>query len=95
MEKPVLRSTLRPDSHVAANISFLKVHMLIDDTDHEKVRETECSQEQPSFIEIDEITDPPKWDSYSCPRQREALRALDRPDESQTETLRSPPQSCE
>lgn len=61
--------------------------------DHENVSETKCSQELPMFIEIDEIMEIPKWDSYSCPRQREALRALDRLDESQPETFRSQPRS--
>ncbi len=69
--------------------------MQSDSSDHEKVSETRCSQERPSFIEIDEITEPPKWDSYSCPRQREALRALDRLDESQQEILASRPASSE
>lgn len=69
--------------------------MQSDANDHEKVSETECSQELPSFTEIDEITEPPQWHNYSCSRQREALRALGRLDEFQRETLASRPAPCE
>ena len=69
--------------------------MQSEDNDHEKISETECSQERPLFIELNAINEIPRWESYSCPRHREALRALDRLEESQQETPQSHPPSCE